>query len=173
MGFFLFISSFCCFSAPTENIMMENETKNTILENVEPTDNNLDYKPYTSVPNTEPEAKTGPGAKTGPEAEPRAEPQVTGTNPYASSKPPITEKDFRLDKRTSKLYNKETMKYRDSERGGDSDEDYIPEPELEQTEPDEPEEEQDNGDTEKGEEPDYQALLKKYDVSENPDENLK
>src|SRR5665647_1982007 len=107
------------FSAPTENIMMENETENVTIENVEPTVNDLAFKLDTGIPDIEPEAETGPedepraepedepgpGAKPGPEDEPRAEPQVRGKLPYASSKSPITDKNYRLDKRTNWLYN--------------------------------------------------------------------
>jgi len=147
--------------------MTENDGKNDTYEKFEPTETNLDYKPDTSVPNTEPEVKPEPGAKPGPEDEPRAEPPVRGTLPYSSSKQPIMETDYRFDKKT--------MKYRDMERDGDSDENYIPEPELEQTEPDEPGEEQDNGDTEKGEELEEDPIkvqLKNYERSENPMKNF-
>jgi hypothetical protein len=86
----------------------------------------------------------------------------TGNLPYSSSKPPLMETDYILDMKTHLLYNIKTLKYFDVKTGMDSDEDYIPEPDLEQTKPEEPE----------PEESDYPALLKEYDVSENPAGNL-
>lgn len=46
---------------------MENETKNTTLENFAPTETDLDFKPDTSIPDTEPEDELGPGAEPEPE----------------------------------------------------------------------------------------------------------
>jgi hypothetical protein len=104
--------------------MTENETKNTGSEKVGPTYSNLEFKLDTGIPNIEPKVEPEPGAESGDE------PPVTRTLPYQSSKQPTMETKYRLDKRTNRLSNSETMKYRDTDRGGDSDEDYIPEPEL-------------------------------------------
>jgi len=48
--------------------MMENESKNSTLENVEPTETELDIKPDTGIPDIGLEVKSEPGAEPGPGA---------------------------------------------------------------------------------------------------------
>ena len=56
--------------------------------------------------------------------------ETSGGLPYKSSKPIKMETKYKLDKNTNRLYNSETLKYFDVKTGMDSDENYIPEPEV-------------------------------------------
>jgi hypothetical protein len=56
-------------------------------------------------------------------------PVIAGTTPYQSNKQPIMEKNYRLDKKTNRLYNIKTLKYFDVKTGLDSEKDYVPEAE--------------------------------------------
>jgi len=58
--------------------MLENDGKNDTYENFTLTETDLDFKPDTSIPDTEPEDVPGPGAKTGAEQEETGEKQDKG-----------------------------------------------------------------------------------------------